>query len=141
MDLVEISPSAKPPVCRILDFGKYYYQKEKKFRESKKKQHTVQMKEVKFGPNTEDHDYQFKKKNVAKFLKNHDKVKLTVRFRGRQLAHKEIGYNLLNRVAEDLKPISDKERDIQSEARTISLTLAPKKDIDKIYEEWAAENL
>ena len=85
LDLVEIAPNAKPPVCKIMDFGQYHYQKERKLRESRKKQHIVQTKEIKFGPNTEDHDYNFKKDNAVKFLKQHNKVKFTVRFRGRQL--------------------------------------------------------
>ena len=119
LDLVEVSPKAEPPVCRILEFSKYYYQKERRAREAKKKQHTVQIKEIKFGPNTEEHDYNFKKKNTVKFLKGHDKVKLTVRFRGRQLAHKELGYDLLNKLKEDLKEIVDLDRDINAEGRTI----------------------
>lgn len=141
LDLVEVSPKSSPPVCRILDFGKYYYQKERKAREAKKKQHTVQIKEIKYGPNTEEHDYNFKLKNAVKFLKHHDKVKFTVRFRGRQLAHKDIGYNLLNRLKEDLKEICDLDRDIQSEARTISMVMAPKKDIDETIEEWEKDKM
>lgn len=95
LDLVEISPNIDPPVCRILDFSKYYFQKEKKAKEAKKRQHEVEIKEIKFGPNTEVHDYNFKKNNAVKFLKQHNKVKFTVRFRGRQMAHKELGYNVL----------------------------------------------
>ena len=140
LDLVEVAPQSKPPVCRILDFGKYHYQKERRAREARKKQHTVELKEVKFGPSTEDHDYNFKKRNAAKFLKHHDKVKLTVRFRGRQLAHKELGYDLLNRLKEDLKPIADLDRDIQSEARAIAMIMAPKKEIDTLYAAWAEEH-
>lgn len=139
LDLVEVAPKSKPPVCRILDFGKYHYQKERRAREARKKQHTVELKEVKFGPNTEEHDYKFKRKNAVKFLKHHDKVKLTVRFRGRQLAHKELGYDLLNRIKEELKSIADLDRDIQNEARAISLVLAPKKDIDSLLEAWEEE--
>ncbi len=136
LDLVEVSPKAVPPVCRILEFGKYYYQKERRAREAKKKQHTVQIKEIKFGPSTEDHDYNFKKKNAVKFLKGHDKVKLTVRFRGRQLAHKELGYDLLNKLKEELKDIVDLDRDINAEGRTIFMIVSPKKDIDTLIEEW-----
>jgi translation initiation factor IF-3 len=132
LDLVEVSPKAEPPVCRIMEFGKYYYQKERQAREAKKNQHVVQIKEIKFGPSTEDHDYAFKKNNAYKFLKHHDKVKLTVRFRGRQLAHKELGIELLNRLREDLKEYADLDREIQHEARTVSLILSPRKDIDKI---------
>jgi translation initiation factor IF-3 len=136
LDLVEVSPKAEPPVCRILEFGKYYYQKERRAREAKKKQHTVQIKEIKFGPNTEEHDYNFKKKNAVKFLKGHDKVKLTVRFRGRQLAHKELGYDLLNKLKEELKDIVDVDRDINSEGRTIFMIVSPKKEIDTFIEAW-----
>ncbi len=141
LDLVEVSPNAKPPVCKILDFGKYHYQKERKARDAKKKQHTMQLKEIKFGPNTEEHDYQFKLKNTYKFLKHHDKVKLTVRFRGRQLAHKELGYNVLNKLKEDLKEIADVDKDISNEARTISMILSPKNNIDKVIEAWAEEHI
>ncbi len=141
LDLVEVAPKSSPPVCRILDFGKYHYQKERRARESRKKQHTVELKEVKFGPNTEEHDFNFKKKNASKFLKHHDKVKLTVRFRGRQLAHKDLGYDLLNRLKEDLKDIADLDRDIQNEARSISMVMSPKKDIDNLIESWEEEHL
>ncbi len=141
LDLVEVSPKAVPPVCRILEFSKYYYQKERRAREAKKKQHTVQIKEIKFGPNTEEHDYNFKKKNTVKFLKGHDKVKLTVRFRGRQLAHKELGYDLLNKLKEELKEIVDVDRDINSEGRTIFMIVSPKKEIDSLVEAWEEEHI
>ena len=134
LDLVEIAPKANPPVCRILDFGQYYYQKERNFRESRKKQHVVQVKEVKFGPNTDSHDYNFKKVNAIKFLKQHNKVKLTVSFKGRQLAHKELGFALLKRLENDLKDIIDVDSFPQSEGRTISMIVSPKKDINKILE-------
>lgn len=136
LDLVEISPNAEPPVCKILDFGQYHYQKERQMRESRKKQHIVQTKEVKFGPSTEEHDYNFKKINAVKFLKQHDKVKFTVRFKGRQLAHKELGFQLLEKLAEDLKEICDVDHEPKSEGRTIFITVSPKKDIDNIIEEW-----
>lgn len=132
LDLVEISPNAKPPVCKIMEFGQYHYQKERKMRESRKKQHIVQTKEVKFGPNTEEHDYNFKKNNAIKFLALHNKVKFTVRFRGRQLAHKELGFKLLDRLVEDLKDLIDVEHAPRSEGRTIFTIVSPKKDIDKI---------
>jgi translation initiation factor IF-3 len=138
LDLVEISPSAVPPVCKILDFGKFYYQKERSSRESKKKQHNVQIKEVKFGPNTDVHDFNFKVNNAIKFLKQHDKVKFTVRFRGRQLAHKELGYELLERVVEKLKDITDIDSKVVAEKNTVTTILAPKKDIDKILEKKKA---
>ena len=139
LDLVEISPNAKPPVCRILDFGQYHYQKERKLRESRKKQHIVQIKEVKFGPNTEEHDYNFKRKNAIKFLKQHNKVKFTVRFRGRQLAHKELGFEVLKRLEEDLADLIEIDSKPVSEGRQIFMIVAPKKDIDKILEKKAKQ--
>ena len=132
LDLVEVSPTAEPPVCRIIDFSKYYYQKEKKNREAKKKQHVVLLKEIKFGPNTDEHDYNFKKNNAIRFLKQHNKVKFTVKFRGRQIAHKELGYNVLERLAKDLEEIADIETKPVAEKNLLSMTVAPKKDIDKI---------
>ncbi len=134
LDLVEISPSAKPPVCKIMDFSKYYYQKERKAREARKNRQEVQVKEVKFGPNTEEHDYKFKKKNAIKFLLQHDKVKFTVRFKGRQMAHKELGEDLLKKLIEELKPIVDIDQPIRSESRVMSMTLSPKKDIEKLID-------
>jgi translation initiation factor IF-3 len=134
LDLVEISPNAKPPVCRILDFGQYHYQKERKLRESRKKQHIVQVKEIKFGPNTEEHDYNFKKTNALKFLKQHNKVKFTVRFRGRQLAHKELGFDLLSRLQEDLKEYIEVDSKPQSEGRQIFMIVAPKREIDAVVD-------
>ena len=132
LDLVEISPNANPPVCKIMDFGQYHYQKERKMRDSRKKQHIIQTKEVKFGPNTEEHDYNFKKNNALKFLAQHHKVKFTVRFRGRQLAHKDIGFKLLEKLTNDLKDYIDVEHQPRSEGRTIFTIVSPKKDIDKI---------
>ncbi|MDZ4121618.1 MAG: translation initiation factor IF-3, partial [Candidatus Cloacimonadaceae bacterium] len=138
LDLVEISPTADPPVCRILDFSKYYYQKEKKVKEARKKQHEVEVKEVKFGPNTEEHDYNFKKNNATKFLKQHNKVKFTVRFRGRQMAHKERGFNVLERLKIDLAHIADVDAEPVSERNLLSMIMTPKKDIDKIVEKMKA---
>jgi len=132
LDLVEVSPSAEPPVCRILDFSKYYYQKERKNREAKKKQHIQQLKEVKFGPNTDEHDYNFKKNNAIKFLKQHNKVKFTVKFKGRQIAHKDLGYNVLERLETDLSNIADVDTKPTSEKNLLSMIMSPKKDIDKI---------
>jgi len=138
LDLVEISPTAVPPVCRILDFSKYYYQKEKKVKEARKKQHEVEVKEVKFGPNTEEHDYNFKKNNAIKFLKQHNKVKFTVRFRGRQMAHKELGYNVLDKLKVDLAHIADVDSEPVQERNLLSMIVSPKKDIDKILEKLKA---
>ncbi|MCF7794275.1 MAG: translation initiation factor IF-3 [Candidatus Cloacimonetes bacterium] len=139
LDLVEISPNANPPVCKIMDFGTYHYKKERKMRESRKKQHIVQTKEVKFGPNTEEHDYTFKKNNAIKFLSQHNKVKFTVRFRGRQLAHKDLGFKLLEKLVDELKDIIEVESEPRSEGRTIYTVVAPKKDIDKILEKQSKE--
>lgn len=134
LDLVEISPNTEPPVCRILDFSKYYYQKEKKAKEARKKQHEVEIKEIKYGPNTEEHDYNFKKNNAVKFLKQHNKVKFTVRFRGRQMAHKELGFNVLERVKADLAHIADVDSEPVSDRNLLSMIMSPKKDIDRILE-------
>lgn len=139
LDLVEISPTADPPVCRILEFSKYYYQKEKKVKEARKKQHEVEIKEIKFGPNTEEHDFNFKKNNAIKFLKQHNKVKFTVRFRGRQLAHKELGYDVLERLKTDLQHIADPDADPVSDRNLLSFIMTPKKDIDRILERIAKE--
>ena len=141
LDLVEISPNAKPPVCKIMNFGQYHYQKERKMRESRKKQHIVQTKEIKFGPNTEEHDYNFKKNNTIKFLKQHNKVKLTVRFKGRQLAHKDLGFKLLDKLVEDINELIEVETQPKSEGRTIFMIVSPRKDIDKIIENWEKENI
>jgi translation initiation factor IF-3 len=132
LDLVEISPTAEPPVCRIMDFSKYYYQKEKKVKEARKKQHEVQVKEIKFGPSTEEHDYNFKKNNATRFLKQHNKVKFTVKFRGRQMAHKELGYSILERLAADLADIADVDSQPLAEKNLLMMIISPKKDIDKI---------
>jgi len=139
LDLVEVSPNAEPPVCRILDFSKYYYQKERKNRETKKKQHIVQLKEIKFGPNTDEHDFNFKKNNAIKFLKQHNKVKFTVKFKGRQIAHKDLGYNVLERLETDLAHIAEVDSKPTSEKNLLSMIMSPKKDIDKILGVTAGE--
>jgi len=136
LDLVEISPNANPPVCKILDFGQYYYQKERKMRDARKHQHIVQVKEVKFTPSTDNHDLEFKLKHALKFLKQHHKVKFTIWFRGRQLAHKDIGQNLLDKVLEELKPIIEVEGRPVSAGRTLSITVSPHRDIDKLIEDF-----
>ncbi|HTO86076.1 MAG TPA: translation initiation factor IF-3 [Thermoanaerobaculia bacterium] len=102
LDLVEIAPTANPPVCRIMNFGKFIYQQKKKQQDSKKKQKTTQVKEVKFRPNIDDHDYEFKVKNIVKFLAHGDKVKATVQFRGREMARRENGQKVLDRLLQDL---------------------------------------
>ncbi len=102
LDLVEISPNANPPVCKIMDFGKYKYELQKRESEARKKQKTIEIKEVKFRPNTDTHDYDVKMRNVVKFLNNGDKVKVTLRFRGREMAHQNLGRELLERIADDV---------------------------------------
>ena len=132
LDLVEISPNVDPPVCRILDFSKYYFEKEKEAKEARKKQHEVEVKEIKFGPNTEEHDFNFKKNNAIKFLKQHNKVKFTVRFRGRQMAHKELGYRVLDKLKAELAHIADVDSEPVAERNLLSMVVSPKKDIDRI---------
>lgn len=102
LDLVEISPNAVPPVCKIMDFGKFKYEQQKKEAEARKKQKIIEIKEVKFRPNTDTHDYDVKMRNVVKFLNNGDKVKVTLRFRGREMAHQNLGRELLERIADDV---------------------------------------
>jgi len=102
LDLVEVAPTAKPPVCRIMDFGKFLYQQKKKTHESKKKQKVIHVKEVKFRPNIDEHDYDFKLKNAIRFLAEGDKVKATVQFRGREMARTDLGHKLIKRLTEDL---------------------------------------
>ena len=101
LDLVEISPNASPPVCKIMDFGKFKYDQQKRETEARKKQKTIELKEIKFRPNTDTHDYEVKMRSITKFLENGDKVKITLRFRGREMAHQELGTELLERVASD----------------------------------------
>ena len=101
LDLVEISPNASPPVCKIMDFGKFKYDQQKREAEARKKQKTIELKEIKFRPNTDTHDYEVKMRSITKFLENGDKVKITLRFRGREMAHQELGTELLERVAND----------------------------------------
>lgn len=110
LDLVEISPTAKPPVCRIMNYGKFLYQKSKQQAEAKKKQKQIQVKEIKYRPNTEIGDYQIKLKKVREFLENGDRVKVSLRFRGREMAHKELGLEMLQRVAADIEDIGQVEQ-------------------------------
>ncbi len=131
LDLVEISPTANPPVCRIMDYGKYQYQEEKKAREARKNQKNIVIKEVKFRPNTDDHDYAFKKNNVLRFLEEGDKVKATVQFRGREITHKEIGFQLINKLLEEVGPSAIIEFRPRMEGNTLTAILAPKKPENK----------
>jgi translation initiation factor IF-3 len=106
LDLVEISPTAVPPVCRIMDFGKYQYQEQKRTREAKKHQRVIEVKEIKFRPKVDEHDYDFKKKHIERFLANGDKVKATIFFRGREMAHPEIGRRILERLVQELADVA-----------------------------------
>ncbi len=125
LDLVEVSPTSRPPVCRIMDFGKYKYELSKKTKQSKKKQHTLQVKEVKFRPKTEEHDYQFKKRHAEEFLEKHYKVKVTLMFRGRELDHKELGYRMLDRLTKDLAHVAVVERNPEFEGRLMVMYFSP----------------
>lgn len=128
LDLVEIAPNAKPPVCRIMDFGKFKYEQSKREKEARKKQKIISVKEVKIRPNIEDHDLEVKTKNAVKFLNDGDKVKVTLMFRGRELAHAELGKQLLSKVAEITKDIATIERHPKVEGRNMIMILAPKQD-------------
>ncbi len=125
LDLVEISPNANPPVCKIMDYGKFKYETQKKEAEARKKQKTIEIKEIKFRPNTDNHDYEVKMKNVFKFLENGDKVKITLRFRGREMAHQELGRQLLERVAEDTKEHGKVENFPKMEGRQMVMLIGP----------------
>ncbi len=125
LDLVEISPNANPPVCKIMDYGKYKYEQQKREAEARKKQKTIEVKEVKFRPNTDTHDYEVKMRNVFKFLENGDKVKVTLRFRGREMAHQQLGRELLQRVAEDVKELGKVENMPKMEGRQMIMIIAP----------------
>ena len=126
LDLVEVSPTAHPPVCRIMDFGKYKYEQAKKMHESKKHQKVIQLKEVKMRPGTDTHDYNFKLEHAKKFLKQGDKVKLTVVFRGREMAHMELGRVLLDKVVIDIAESETIEQMPKQEGRTMMMIIAPK---------------
>ncbi|MGR3712162.1 MAG: translation initiation factor IF-3 [Shimia sp.] len=125
LDLVEISPNANPPVCKIMDFGKFKYEQQKRESEARKKQKTIEVKEVKFRPNTDTHDYEVKMRNVYKFLENGDKVKVTLRFRGREMAHQNLGRELLERVAVDIKELGKVESMPKMEGRQMIMMIGP----------------
>jgi translation initiation factor IF-3 len=127
-DLVEISPTAKPPVCRIMDYGKYLFEISKKQAEAKKKQKQVQVKELKFRPTTEEGDYQVKLRNLLKFLSNGDKVKITLRFRGREVAHQELGMKILARIQQDTTDFAIIEQQAKREGKQLLMVLSPKKN-------------
>jgi translation initiation factor IF-3 len=125
LDLVEISPNASPPVCKIMDFGKFKYENQKRESEARKKQKIIEVKEVKFRPNTDVHDYDVKMRNVTKFLSNGDKVKVTLRFRGREMAHQNLGRDLLERVAADVEGLGKVENMPKMEGRQMVMMIGP----------------
>jgi translation initiation factor IF-3 len=127
LDLVEVAPMARPPVCRIMDYGKFRYEEQRKARDARKRQHHVQLKEVKMRPGIEDHDFDFKTRHARRFLEEGNKVKATVMFRGRQMAHPEIGRGVLQQLAEALEDLGKVESHPQMEGRTMTMIIAPTK--------------
>ncbi len=127
MDLVEIAPQAEPPVCRIMDWGKFRFEQSKKAQAARKKQKQIQIKEVKFRPGTDDHDYDVKMRNLRRFIEEGDKVKVTLRFRGREMAHQELGLEILQRVEKDMAEETVVEQRPRMEGRQMVMMLSPKK--------------
>lgn len=127
LDLVEVAPMARPPVCRIMDYGKFKYEEQRKAREARKKQHQIQIKEVKMRPGIEDHDFDFKTRHARRFLEEGNKVKVTMMFRGRQMAHPEIGREVLERVLKEIQDVAKVEMSPTMEARSMTMVLAPLK--------------
>ena len=127
LDVVEISPNANPPVCKIMDLGQFKYESQKKAAEAKKKQKVIEVKEVKFRPNIDTHDYDVKMRNVNRFLEAGDKVKVTLRFRGREMAHQELGRDLLQRIAGDIEEIAKVESMPKMEGRQMIMVVAPQR--------------
>ena len=125
MDLVEVAPNARPPVCRIMDYGRYKYEQAKAEREAKRKQHVTQMKEIKMRPNIEEHDFEFKTRHIKRFLQDRDKVKVTIMFRGREMAHTENGKEVLDDVVEEIGDLAVVEQQVRLEGRNMVLILAP----------------
>lgn len=125
LDLVEVSPNARPPVCKIMDYGRYKYEASKKAKAAKKKQHQAALKEVQFRPKIDDHDYQFKVRNILRFLQNKDKVKVVLRFKGREMSHMDVGMRTLDRILEDLEGLAQVEHAAKQEGRSIVMVLAP----------------
>ncbi|HEY1798355.1 MAG TPA: translation initiation factor IF-3 [Stellaceae bacterium] len=126
LDLVEIAPNADPPVCKILDFGKFKYEAQKKKNEARKKQKVIEVKEIKLRPSIDDHDYDVKMRSMVKFIDEGDKVKVTMRFRGRELAHQELGMNVLIRVRDDLDEVAKVEQMPRMEGRQMTMVISPK---------------
>jgi translation initiation factor IF-3 len=127
LDLVEVAPTAEPPVCKVMDYGKFVFEQNKKSQAAKKKQRQIQVKEVKFRPGTEEGDYQVKLRNLIRFLTSGDKAKVTLRFRGREMAHRDLGAKLLERVRDDLVELATVEQFPQMEGRQMTMVLTPKK--------------
>ncbi len=127
LDLVEVAPNARPPVVRIMDYGKYKYEQARKAREARRKQHQIQVKEVKFRPGIDEHDFEFKVRHARRFLEEGNKVKATMMFRGRQMAHPELGREVLARVAEVLEDVGRVESEPLMEGRNMTMVLAPRK--------------
>ncbi len=126
LDLVEVAPEAVPPVCRITDFGKFKYQQSRRAKDARKKQTIIQVKEVKMGPKTDEHDFQFKARHVRRFLEEGNKAKVTIRFRGREMAHTELGRRLLDRMSSDMTDIATIESHAKLEGRNLVMILTPK---------------
>ena len=126
LDLVEVQPNADPPVCKILDYGKFKYEAQKRANEARKKQKTIEVKEIKFRPNIDEHDYQVKMRNVSKFLAAGDKVKVTLRFRGREMAHQELGMEMMKRIEQDLEELGQVEQFPKMEGRQLTMVIAPR---------------
>ena len=129
LDLVEISPNAKPPVCRVMDYGKFKFEQNKKAHQAKKKQKQIQVKEIKFRPGTEIGDYQVKLRKLIEFLEDGDKTKITIRYRGREMQHKELGAQLLDRIEKDLSEYGDVEQRPKMEGRQLIMVLSPSKKL------------
>jgi len=127
LDLVEVSPTAQPPVCRITDYGRYQYEEQKRTRQARKHQKTIEIKEIKFRPKVDEHDYQFKKKHIERFLAHGDKVKATIFFRGREMAHPEFGRHILERLVEDLGESAIQENIPRMEGNQMHTILSPNK--------------
>jgi translation initiation factor IF-3 len=126
LDLVEVAPNEKPPVCRIMDYGKYKYQQSKRLQQAKKKQKVILVKEIKLRPKTEEHDYQFKSQHVRRFLQDGHKVKVTIVFRGREMAHTELGRRILDRMAGELEDMGAMEQTPKQEGRNMAMVLSPR---------------
>ncbi len=126
LDLVEISPNADPPVCKVLDYGKFKYEAQKKANEARKKQKVIDVKEIKMRPGIDEHDYQVKMRSVKRFLDDGDKVKLTIRFRGREMAHQDLGMKVLDRVREEVDELAKVEQFPRTEGRLMTMVIAPK---------------